>query len=392
MPVNTGMTQASETLTQHDTKASIHMAATRITPQTTWQRCCLMNRWQFPLSPSNEKRNRPSPHQQDSGVHSSNPPSKHASSFEAVWWKPKPAVSTPIHHRPARLPFLLLPNFPNQESPTFYRLHYVLFFGLAALHQGLMRACLAGLNELTTIYHHHHYHHLPLLHPSRQAINPHREFPSIIHALAPMTRHSLATPVNAAPSTDHYYSSLQSFSRLPSHPATASAWADRGVGKYSEQNKIDFLSMPKKAHPISNVLESSRVHLIYFHEHVVFAAQYDTTLPKKKKSEIDAILPSKLFPSKPRAQHPRSPDLRRPLITTVRPYLTYAQQEHYPEKSSHEPVSLGLGALGFRYCIHRTARSSKDLRSSRRISARLCLQGKVGPWGPCICTHLSVRP
>jgi hypothetical protein len=98
-----------------------------------------------------------------------------------------------------------------------------------------------------------------------------------------MTRHSLATPVNAAPSTDHYYSSLQSFSRLPSHPATASAWADRGVGKYSEQNKIDFLSMPKKAHPISNVLESSRVHLIYFHEHVVFAAQYDTTLPKKKK-------------------------------------------------------------------------------------------------------------
>jgi hypothetical protein len=242
-----------------------------------------MNRWQFPLSPSNEKRNRPSPHQQDSGVHSSNPPSKHASSFEAVWWKPKPAVSTPIHHRPARSPFLLLPNFPNQESPTFYRLHYVLFFGLAALHQGLMRACLAGLNELTTIYHHHHYHHLPLLHPSRQAINPHREFPSIIHALAPMTRHSLATPVNAAPSTDHYYSSLQSFSRLPSHPATASAWADRGVGKYSEQNKIDFLSMPKKAHPISNVLESSRVHLIYFHEHVVFAAQYDTTLPKKKK-------------------------------------------------------------------------------------------------------------
>jgi len=129
------------------------MAATRITPQTTWQRCCLTNKWQFPLSPSNEKRNRPSPHQQDPAVHSSNPPSKHASSFEAVEAQARRFHTYPPPPGPLAIS-------PSSEPPDPRISHILptlkctalLFFGLAALHQALMRACLAGLNELTN-YH-----------------------------------------------------------------------------------------------------------------------------------------------------------------------------------------------------------------------------------------------
>jgi hypothetical protein len=162
--------------------------------------------------------------------------------------KPKPAVST-LTPPPGPLAIPRPPSFPNQESSTFYRLllHFVRLGRIASS----THACMPRRAERTTPSTPLHLP-LPSLSALIQAINSHREIPSIIHALAPMTRLSLATPVNAVPSTD-YYSSLQSFTRWPSCPYMSENSHRVGLGRprgwYREHNEIDFPSMPKEGPP-----------------------------------------------------------------------------------------------------------------------------------------------
>jgi hypothetical protein len=177
--------------------------------------------------------------------------------------------------------------------------------------------------------------HLPLpsLSALIQAINSHREIPSIIHALTPMTRLSLATPVNAVPSTD-YYSSLQSFTRWPSCPYMSENSHRVGLGRprgwYREHNEIDFLSMPKEGPPDLQRSGISCVHLIYYHEHIIFAAQHDTTLlqcscklmQKKLKNPIGLLsneIPRQCSRTRRSERIPRCPDLYKIPLTTTPP-------------------------------------------------------------------------
>jgi hypothetical protein len=106
MPVRT---DTSETLTQYDTKAAIHTASyKKNNTSATWHSCCLLNRWQFPLSPPTrtkptQARTKQSP-LFDTHLETSMLPSS------------SDAQARRFHHRPARSPFLLPPSFPNQGN------------------------------------------------------------------------------------------------------------------------------------------------------------------------------------------------------------------------------------------------------------------------------------
>ena len=127
----------------------------------------------------------PSPHQEESTlrIHLETLPSSESPSppFPRCTESPPP---------PGPLAFSPRPTLPTQEISHF--------LDLAALHRIKMHACMPRRAERTTPADHYHCHclsYLPILHSSRQSIA--QGHPLNSHALPPMTRHSLAIPVNA---------------------------------------------------------------------------------------------------------------------------------------------------------------------------------------------------
>lgn len=189
----TGVCQFSDTKTQHDTKGSntcnIQQQEIIIIPQTTWHGCLttIMAISTFPLQ---RNETDPSPHQEESTlrIHLETLPSSESPSppFPPCTDSPPP---------PGPLAFSPRPTLPTQEISHF--------LDLAALHRIKMHACMPRRAERTTPADHYHCHclsYLPILHSSRQSIA--QGHPLNSHALPPMTRHSLAIPVNApSPST-----------------------------------------------------------------------------------------------------------------------------------------------------------------------------------------------
>jgi hypothetical protein len=148
--------------------------------------------------------------------------------------------------------------------------------------------------------------------------------------------------------------------------AIASAWADRGAG-IGNIMKLTFCRCPRKAHPISNVLEFSRVHLIYHHEHIIFAAQHDTTLlqcscklmQQKKKSHWSSFQrnPAPMLTNTTVGTHPPLP---RPVQNPTNHHLHLACAK--PEQPPTYLPRKVLAQTGNPWLLlHRTARSSKDV-------------------------------
>jgi hypothetical protein len=142
-----------------------------IIPQTTWHCCCcLTNRWQFPLSPSNETK--------PTKARTNKSPLKNPPRNTSIFRKPKPAVST-LHHRPARSPFLQLRVSRPKEISHFLDLMLIMLTAwLGRIASSTPHACMPRRAERTTPTDHYH---TTTASPSRfctyQGNQPHKGIP-----------------------------------------------------------------------------------------------------------------------------------------------------------------------------------------------------------------------